>query len=640
MVAIVVVLSIVGFAFVKVSDAAARDDDTQHQPQEHVDVVERAEGTFPKTHRPFLRGGSGNEVDAEPTSATSTHTAKPTPIKLPWGGPVPPVSIPNSTTGVHLIISSFRDGERCARSLGFALKKAKFPERIHFRVMQALEATSQDISCAEHFVANELKDYCSGSADADCEHDVLRRTRIWVIPLEEGMGPAHQRGLLNEQLDYGTPDTFCMSTDSHMDFRHNWDDLMIKDWLVTRNEFAVLTAYPAGMEEGQEWNTRSDHVDLCGYSLENGIPRGRIAGNIRSTPNQKPYLTMNWAAGFSFHRCHADRNVPVDKNLRWIFTGEEINRAVRLWTNGYDLYLPSGINVFHDYSAAKQDFWNHADAAERSKSERVSKGRLQSLLGMDESGELPELGAFGLGKQRSLKEFVEWSHIDLGTENWRNVLRAKHIQVEGNSYSHDSSHMFCQKLGRVPVQDVHKLISSVYRGGPPAPSVLRAPIPLLHGEGPDDTVSKADVPVATPKFDIPEGGHGGCCQESEDAPIAACWEYIDGLCKKLRGRVIPCKRGFWAENTDYDIHSGLCSSDVFYSNTTEDEAEIRSISAGPGGCCQESETDTKAACWEYYHGTCEKLRGRDIPCERGYWVESATYDKATRSCKVEILEVG
>ena len=43
-----------------------------------------------------------------------------------------------------------------------------------------------------------------------------------------------------------------------------------------------------------------------------------------------------------------ERAVPVDWHLRWIFTGEEINRAVRLFTHGYDMYLPTCAAVLHN----------------------------------------------------------------------------------------------------------------------------------------------------------------------------------------------------------------------------------------------------------------------------------------------------
>ena len=71
---------------------------------------------------------------------------------------------------------------------------------------------------------------------------------------------------------------------------------------------------------------RSHRTLVLGFFLEGGIPRGKTGSVKFRKSGDRPYLTMNWAAGFSFHRCHADRNVPVDPNLKFIFTGEEVNR--------------------------------------------------------------------------------------------------------------------------------------------------------------------------------------------------------------------------------------------------------------------------------------------------------------------------
>lgn len=297
------------------------------------------------------------------------------------------------------------------------------------------------------------------------------------------MGPAHQRGLLNELLEYETPDAFCMSTDSHMDFHHDWDELTVSDWLSTENEFAVLTAYPMRMTPNQEEENTWNHVDLCGFFLENGIPRGKTGGNIPTRTGDKPYLTMNWAAGFSFHRCHADRNVPVDTSLRYIFTGEEVNRAVRLWTNGYDLYLPSSAIIYHDYAAAKQEFWQFSTGA-RARETLRSRQRLAALLELGQAVAPPlpageGLGAYGLGSQRTLEQWVEWSRVDLGTRRWRAFLSARG-KPPVEDQSPEGHHHFCQTLKRVPVRDVALLNASILGGRLPhptstlAPSVLRA----------------------------------------------------------------------------------------------------------------------------------------------------------------------
>mmetsp|Transcript_64189 Transcript_64189/g.187816 ORF Transcript_64189/g.187816 Transcript_64189/m.187816 type:complete len:522 (+) Transcript_64189:62-1627(+) len=402
----------------------------------------------------------------------------PTTLPLTPGGKVPPIWKPHAATPIYLSFSAFRDGARCARTLGFALEKAKHPERLHFRVMQAMDE-ARDVSCADRFAKEGLPKFCSERSDAlACQRDVLNRTKIWTIPLEEGMGPAHQRGLLNELLDSDAPDAFCVTTDSHMDFHHQWDELTVADWWSAQNEFAVLTAYPMAMVENQEKLYARCHVDLCGYFLEAGIPRGKTGGNLPTNPGDKPYFTMNWAAGLSFHRCHADRNVPVDKYLRYIFTGEEVDRAVRLWTHGYDLYLPSTTTIYHDYQSAKQDFWNYNVRAQ-SAGRRMSRRRLATLLELDESVaqrlSVEELEPFGLGQQRTLEQWVEWSRVDLGAPRWKEFLeRMGKPPVEAQSA--EGRHDFCQTLKRVPVRDVHSLSDSAKsRGLPPGSDPAASP---------------------------------------------------------------------------------------------------------------------------------------------------------------------
>ena len=56
-----------------------------------------------------------------------------------------------------------------------------------------------------------------------------------------------------------------------------------------------------------------------------------------------------WGAGLSFHRCHAEINVPVDPYLDNVFDGEEGSRGIRFFTHGYDVYTPDRVFVTHDY---------------------------------------------------------------------------------------------------------------------------------------------------------------------------------------------------------------------------------------------------------------------------------------------------
>lgn len=339
--------------------------------------------------------------------------------------------------------------------------------------MQALDESKGEISCARRFKEKQLGRFCNPHDTAgceickECEKHVLHRIRIWNIPRELGMGPAHQRGLLNEVRDFEDPEALCLSSDSHMDFHKDWDTLMITEWVGLGNEFAVVTAYPMRMMPAQDTVFAHSHVDLCGYFLENGIPRGQGGDNLLSPPQQKPYLTFNWAAGFSFSRCHADRNVPVDKYLRYIFTGEEVDRSVRLWTHGYDLYMPAFTYIYHDYDHAKQDFW-HVEHDQRM--QVMSRQRLgQKLqLGTDVwDGQHRDLGIYGLGTQRTLEQYVAWARLRLGTKDWDDFLSVRDLKPVQADNSVNGVHWFCQTLKRVPVRDTQSLYASIREGGLP-----------------------------------------------------------------------------------------------------------------------------------------------------------------------------
>jgi len=372
--------------------------------------------------------------------------------------PIQPLTVPDKHTQIHMLISAFQDGDRCANTIGRAFDKARSPHRLSFNVLQAIGP--KDVVCLEEFKLKQLPKLCSGQSK-DCEATTLARIHVWTIPLEKAKGPVHQRGLLSERAILPGQDSMCLSTDSHMSFVDAWDDLLIQDWTSTNNEFAVLTAYPLSMRDAG-WAGTQAHINLCGYFLENGVPRGVTGATLSNTGKRKPTLTMNWAAGQSFSRCHAEKNVPVDKELRWLFTGEEVDRAVRLWTHGYDLYNPSINAVMHNYTSPNQRFWNYHKAAMDGE-QQSSAARIRALL----AGQQVEGGysIFGLGNQRTLEEYVTWSHTNLGG-TWSEYLKLHKLtpSIPDGASQPGSNSAFCESLQRHPVRDAESLAKSALIG--------------------------------------------------------------------------------------------------------------------------------------------------------------------------------
>jgi len=331
--------------------------------------------------------------------------------------PIAPEQFGDEKTPIHLSVSAYQDGERCAKTIDWGFARAEHPDRISFGVLQA--RSEKDLDCVQLFRVERLPGLCKelvakgqvAATEAACAVQILSRINNKQIELGEARGPAHQRSMQSELINFDRDDKYCVETDSHMDFLEKWDSLAIEDWNKVKNEFAVLTAYVMDLGAKENGYAHGSMVDCCGWSNDgDGMLRGNQCGDMARVDT--PYLTMNWAAGFSFHRCHAERNVPIDHNLEWIFTGEEVDRAARLWTNGYDLYLPTRGFVLHNYSHANQGFWRAGNPFDIDKAAKASRAKLIEM-GLSDGHSREHKESVGhyypMGKQRTVEQYMEFS---------------------------------------------------------------------------------------------------------------------------------------------------------------------------------------------------------------------------------------
>jgi hypothetical protein len=101
------------------------------------------------------------------------------------------------------------------------------------------------------------------------------------------------------------------------------------------------------------------------------------------------------------------RDVPCDPSL--YFTGDESTLGLRAFTHGYDLFEPSRVIVWHEYTrAGRRKHWDdHRGGAEPAWHVRdgVSRARIRELF------EEPSVGRFGLGSERTLEEYEAYAGI-------------------------------------------------------------------------------------------------------------------------------------------------------------------------------------------------------------------------------------
>ena len=254
-------------------------------------------------------------------------------------------------TPIHMLIASFRD-RLCPRTLHNAFSHAENPQRLWIRIIEQTLPDSDLIDDAGCW-ARYCEDYNKNCSEfQDHVHTIH-------VDASKAKGPTDARSKLSAMVNWDyvhrdQPDQlefhpvqendFCMQTDSHMDFSDNFDTRLIGMHHRTENDYAVLSTYVTDIEQNNKDVTNVPN--LCMVTFTSTI---RNWGTKECRHLVRPKLTNLWGAGLSFHRCHAELNVPVDPYLDDVFDGEEGSRAIRFFTHGYDTYTPDEVLVTHDY---------------------------------------------------------------------------------------------------------------------------------------------------------------------------------------------------------------------------------------------------------------------------------------------------
>ena len=103
------------------------------------------------------------------------------------------------------------------------------------------------------------------------------------------------------------------------------------------------------------------------------------------------------------------KDVPYDPTLDFVFIGEELMHAARLYTAGYDVYTPRKNVLTHFYGRQdKPKFWT--DLASMKSRQEESNVKVRRLLGFEQPP--IENYEYGFGTKRTLKSYYEFAHID------------------------------------------------------------------------------------------------------------------------------------------------------------------------------------------------------------------------------------
>jgi len=234
-------------------------------------------------------------------------------------------------------------------------------------------------------------------------------------------GPAGARALTRKVVGN---EEYCLQIDAHTDFVPQWDALAKADWKKIGNEFAIISTVPASkadMPDYENW-TGGKNGEVPRQCLvriaDNDIPEFPSPTEGKATGLETPLLSHAWSAAFSFSKCHIEETAPYDPFTQYVFGAEQFSRFARFWTRGYDVYTPTKNIVYHDYTNNGHDIKEWF----KQRRERVRKQgllRTKTFLGIEGpegvSMEVAHanLGIYGLGKRRSLKQLQDFVGIDL-----------------------------------------------------------------------------------------------------------------------------------------------------------------------------------------------------------------------------------
>ena len=320
------------------------------------------------------------------------------------------------------------DGQECGETLVDLFRKADKPDDIVVSLVE--QQVEDEIYCLEAYckalanvdIVNRFeyrKDHISVLSSDLAKKQCPRIDQIKVVRVNNSAakGPPWARAMGRHSLGN---EEFCLHTSTHASFSVHWDTMARTEWLSANNEFAILSNPPSAIGVQGKSVPR-----LCGVEFldEEKLPHfeGHADGKVDKL--EKPLLSHTWSPGFSFGKCHMEEAAPSDGFLPYVSSNiEAFARYARMWTRGYDVYTPTQNIVFHKvFSNPHKLEWINTLYGQKSLFLKKGLKRIRSYLEIslaeDESSteKIDNLGIYGIGKRRSLKEMNRFVGIDLET---------------------------------------------------------------------------------------------------------------------------------------------------------------------------------------------------------------------------------
>ena len=299
-----------------------------------------------------------------------------------------------SAPGIFVRMAAYRDAE-CAWTVADAFDSADDPARVSFGICwQYQPGVDRTVPAFDSERAAQV-----------------RFTRVAAQASQGVCWARHQA----ERLWRG--ETYTLQVDSHSRFAPGWDSALIAELARCPSPKPILSTNPARYAPPAELEPNPTPLIRCArpFGSEGEL---RFEARYPDATLAEPRRSAFIAGGFLFSRAEVLGEVPYDP---WsYFNHEEAAYALRLFTHGWDVFVPSIVAVYHYYnpsgareSSVRPLHWHeNADWGHMNHRARLRFDHLTGYRQAREPGVVTELGRFGLGATRSLGCYEAFAGVD------------------------------------------------------------------------------------------------------------------------------------------------------------------------------------------------------------------------------------
>jgi predicted 2-oxoglutarate/Fe(II)-dependent dioxygenase YbiX len=299
-----------------------------------------------------------------------------------------------SAPGIFVRMAAYRDAE-CAWTVADAFDSADHPDHVTFGICwQYQPGVDRTVPAFDSERASQV--------------------RFTRVAAQASLGVCWAR-YQAERLWRGEP--YTLQVDSHSRFAPGWDSALVAELARCPSPKPILSTNPARYAPPAELEPNPTPLIRCArpFGTEGEL---RFEARYPDAALAEPRRSAFIAGGFLFSRAEVLREVPYDPHL--YFNHEEAAYALRLFTHGWDVFVPSIVAVYHYYnpggsreSSVRPLHWHeNADWGHMNHRARL---RFDHLTGFREAREpevVAELAQFGLGPARSLGCYEAFAGVD------------------------------------------------------------------------------------------------------------------------------------------------------------------------------------------------------------------------------------